>query len=363
MTKKLLSLISGLLIMLLSISSLYAQFKYEDSGNYIQNTDSNSSTIVLFKSKAKERNKETALFMTMVSKIGENYILAVGPHSSDANIKNLFFKVLDYNDNTVFYYEPEKANNGVSFYTVDEHRFKYFIENDYYFHVTFNKKFYKIYLNKFYVGDFKENVEKSIVAKKKQEEEENYKNSFEYVYGTPTLEEIRQYERAASLSNDLNGRYINTYGFYANEASGMGLKNTFQRDLYFLYRYSQQVSKNPGNVYNVKIAKLNIANNNQNKDLLIYLRSNGEPFQMACGGTNITHLFNGYVFVDFAFNSGGFSGLEKAHSQGYLNSVSTVPVLYLLSGNNKIYLYQRDALSKRYFIIWNNEVFGPISVY
>lgn len=199
-----------------------------------------------------------------------------------------------------------------------------------------------------------------------------------YAEDKPTVEFMKQYNIETAKKTDLSFRYINTWNMYAGEAKKMGLANADEKDLYFLHRYVRQTGFNPQGVYNIVVA---------NKDYIIHVRKNGEPYQLYAFDENVSQtIFKHclYVLVDFNFiNPGiGMSGTEidtnsgaviksdftafenKLKKDGPLNFISTELHFYILFGNKKSYFYSKSGDSYRnLYLLVGDTVLGPMSIY
>lgn len=355
MTKVLKILISGLLIMILSISSLYAiEFK-----NWYDNYYARGDDYIAFYAFGKqgETNINKALFGFM-SKIDTNnyspvFIINIPKRIKLKKYQLGLFDGFGYNDIT----NADFLENG----------------SEYLIRIQLSKEFYKTsasssYLsiginNKYYAIGHNELVYPYYLYNNKLQREEQEKSleQFKWTLETPTKEEIEQYQKKVIMSNDLNDRYINIYNNYASEATKMGLNGAFQKDLYFLHRYVKQTTFNPENVYNVMVGDLAIDNIKQNKKILVYVRKNGSPFRVSFNDGEKEHVINSYVFVDFAFNSGGSKQLQESHEKGFLNSMATIPYFYIMSGNKRVYLYRRDSFAYYYILLYDKVI--KVSLY
>ena len=336
MTKVLKFLISGLSIILLA-SSLYAiEFK-----NWYDNYYARGDDYIAFYAFGKqgETNINKALFGFM-SKIDTNnyspvFIINIPKRIKLKKYQLGLFDGFGYNDIT----NADFLENG----------------SEYLIRIQLSKEFYKTsasssYLsiginNKYYAIGHNELVYPYYLYNNKLQREEQEKSleQFKWTLETPTKEEILNFQKQVIMSNDLTERYIITYKSYASRALDMGLKNAFQKDLYYLFRYVEQANSNPANVNNVKL----------DGQYLVHTKKNGQPYQLWIDNIEMKEKFN--IYVDFSFYSGGFEQFEKAHKQGFLNAASTIAHFYIILNGRKFYLYRRDTFAY-YYIIWNDNV-------
>ncbi|TXJ50779.1 hypothetical protein EPJ66_08755 [Brachyspira aalborgi] len=350
MTKVLKFLVSGLSIFLLA-SSLYA-INYQ---NWYDNYYSQKEGSLSFLAFAKEgqTNKDKALFSfdAKLEAHSSNTIITI-TIPEKVKLKKYSLKLFNGFENTVI----TNTDNG--------RILKILITKDYLKDMARNSCLYVYINNKGYSIDYNVLVSPYygyITKLQRDEAKKEQAEALERILGIPTKEEIEQYQKKVIMSNDLNDRYINIYNNYASEATKMGLNGAFQKDLYFLHRYVKQTTFNPENVYNVMVGDLAIDNIKQNKKILVYVRKNGSPFRVSFNDGEKEHVINSYVFVDFAFNSGGSKQLQESHEKGFLNSMATIPYFYIMSGNKRVYLYRRDSFAYYYILLYDKVI--KVSLY
>ena len=174
-----------------------------------------------------------------------------------------------------------------------------------------------------------------------------------YAQEKPSVNELKDFYALVEQEQDLTRTYLDMYNGYANEALQMGLKNSYTKDLYFLFRYVNQRNFNPNNVYNIL---------NANNEYAIYLRKNGEPYQLYIGNENVTKSIteNPFLLIRLTFMKNGF-WTDANTATDNLNIITTRVTPYMLIEGKRVYFYCPEG-SSDYYILINKEVYGPFNI-
>lgn len=183
MIKKL-SLIGGLMIMFLSISSLYA-FKVEKGVMFTQGKNySEGSSVYLYTKDKKEYNKNTAFIEIALLRLEEGFVFTFIPNTNEVKVKEFDFFIGDvYGDKRVFNITPYYiANEGYYFSTpfMKDDAMRLINDKGYYVYIRINKKYYCVNINKLFTGELKKASDAKKLEEEKIQKEKEYKNSPEY---------------------------------------------------------------------------------------------------------------------------------------------------------------------------------------
>ena len=160
----------------------------------------------------------------------------------------------------------------------------------------------------------------------------------------PTVEQMQAYEKEVASYGYADDIYLKRYDMYADEAKKMGLKNAYAKDIYFLYRYVNQVSYNPKDFYNYKLSLVW-----KDKLVIVYLWASGNSVNLKYSNESILNQLDyPYVFTHFCYKKD-----DKYKELFY--------VPYIIKNKKIVYLYKPNRFLNEYYYRIDNEVFGPFN--
>lgn len=263
MTRKLLSLISGLMIML-SLSSLqakdvnmsfiyqyYTTYLYRDVKSFDKDVEAQGSSDL----------KRFYMYSQGGFEVGRDDILHINIYSKQNNINSIsiaytnktkrdIWQAFSYNG----YDKTKKSHVYLLKFQLPVNQNSVSIVSNSVISIETKKDIYHVRLFAFYsTRALIDKVNKKNEQVSIQKELENIPNLVNELK-QEAIKYNNDIKNEATTNSFVSKRYMQIFNDYVRQAQSMGLKNANQKDLYFLYRYVNQTTAIPKNqVYNFKV--------------------------------------------------------------------------------------------------------------